>query len=732
MTDFSVLDDEDAEELPAGEETEERLWERIEDLATGENVADLIAPKMLDDLARLVFEGFEIDKDSRKEWETIAKDGLKILAAAKERKNTPFEGASNIHFPLLADALVQFWARCCSAILGDKLVVKGDVVGPDKSGAKRKRADRIAEHMSYQKTDASTTWVEDTRSLIMQVGAIGHAFRKCYWRRDNNNAEADFCSALDVYVNNETSSLEDCPRITHRHPLYPYEVETRMRDGRFRQVELAKDADTQRQKPYHFLEQMLRYDMDGDGYDEPWIVTVEEQTREVVKVLANFRPEDVKRELEPVPMPMANPLTGGPLMDAEGEPVTQMQELPIGRVLQVEGADYWVDFGLIPDPAGTYYKQGLAKLLANIQDAIDTALNQLTDAATLQNSGGGFIGANLNLNERGGVIRRKPGVYQVLNAAGQDIRNAIYNFEDPGPSQALYNLFVFLVDTGKGSAMLTEVLTGEAPTQQPATTTIALIEQGLQVFGEIFRGLWESMRKEFRLQAKLNQRYLKDDAYRMVVDDPTATVAADYAMADCDVRPVADPRQVTNMQKMGRAQFLQAYRGQPGINTPEVDRRTFEAVGLEDIDKLIAPPPEPPPEVVMKARAEVLKLLAEVAEKMTNAFANVAKGEAEEAGANAMEYAGIMQLASNLLMLTNPQLGMMMNGQDPNAPAASKPGAMGGMAPPPGMGLAQGGPPGQRGGAAPGVDPAKLGAGAGGPNGSYGASGGGGSAGPAF
>jgi chaperonin GroES len=690
------------------EQTEEQplAWEQIEDLATGENVTEIIlgdhrGEKLIDGLKSCMLDGFRLDKASRTDWEQSARDGLKLIAAKGGKKTFPFDGASNVKFPTLQDAVVQFWARAITALIQDDRVVKAKIVGPDPEGAKRKRAERVSEHLSYQAIEISKSWRSDMSALLMQYPAVGHAFKKVYWARDSKNPEGDFCSALDVYVNQGARSLERCPRITYRYPLYPYEIEEKMRDGRFRRVDLG-DADELKQEPRHQLEATLRYDMDGDGLAEPWIVTIDEKSEQVVQVLANFAPEDIQREMMNVPMPVFDPATMQPVADPmTGQPMTQMQEMPLGDVLRVEEQKYWVDYKFLDDPDGGYYGIGLAKLLENLQSAIDTAINQLIDAATLQNAGGGFVGRGVNLNERGGEIRMRPGLWQTLNAPGAVIRDAMVPHEHAGPSQALFNVLGLLIDTSKTTAMVLDVLTGEAPSQQPATTTIALIEQGLQVFGAIFINLWRGQQEEYRIRMRLNALYLDDEAYRAVVDDPTASAKADYSHADCDVVPVADPRQVTSMQKMARAQFLREHIGMPGINNEEIYRRTFEAAGIEEPDALLAPPD---PMQIEAMKLEMAKLASEIAKNMAEALAkkagavkSIADAESAEAGANIAEYTQVLQMIATLFAATNPG---MMNGQ---AAGPAQAGGLAALVGQPNGAMAPGGPSGLRGGEAGGA-----------------------------
>ena len=105
--------------------------------------------------------------------------------------------------------------------------------------------------------------------------------------------------------------------------------------------------------------------MDGDGYKEPYIVTVHKDTQKVVRVLARWQPDAV----EPV--------------------VGKYNKLEVGRI---EPDHYFTHFGFIPNPDGSMNYLGFGQLLSPLNESVNSVLNQLLDSGTLYNAGGGFIG----------------------------------------------------------------------------------------------------------------------------------------------------------------------------------------------------------------------------------------------------------------------------------------------------------------------------------------------------
>jgi hypothetical protein len=95
----------------------------------------------------------------------------------------------------------------------------------------------------------------------------------------------------------------------------------------------------------------------------------------------------------------------------------------------------------------------------------------------------------------------------------------------------------------------------------------------------------------------------------------------DFDLRNMDLAPTADPKSVTDMQRMMRAQYLTQFLGQPGINNQEIQRRQLEAANIEDIDKLFVQGPDPMQEL------EAEKLKAEVGTEKAKGTLTMAQAE---------------------------------------------------------------------------------------------------------
>lgn len=581
------------------------------------NLADRLDESDRKKMAEEVVREYEHDEKSREEWLHGVDRAIKNARQKPEKKNYPFEGASNIKYPLLTTAMNQFGARAYGAITRSDQPMVCKVVGEDPKGLKAKRADRLSRFGNYQLMYMMDEWDSGTDKLLHMLPVMGAGFRKGYWRADMGRPTLEFTSAKDVVVANDAPSFDRAPRMTQPTPMYPYEIDRLIESGKWlphkRDYEGGKDEDTQ--KACIYLEQVRYYDLDGDGMMEPYIATVSKDERELVRLDAAFWASSIRTN------------------SIDGKVETIMRESP------------WIDYSFLPDIEGSVYGMGFGQLLESLGSAINTALNQIFDAAHRQNAGGGFISQGLRL--RGGEVRIKPAEFLNVNVPGR-VSDAIHELQFAGPSPVLFQLVEFLLGAAADITSVKDVMTGEAPSGQAMGATLALIEQGMQVFSTIYTRIYRAMRKEFRLLMRLNARYLDPSIYAEFLDDeelflelmgmpPPGSqppmgmpgmggqqmpgmppmqqmasglmmpqqqpivlnaqglekLAADFDLKNMDVAPGADPRSVTDMQRMMRAQYLAQFKGQPGINNRWIQEQELQAANIGDWPKAFLEGPSP-------------------------------------------------------------------------------------------------------------------------------------------
>lgn len=582
------------------------------------NIALELDAQALTTIGSKAVEFYNLDQESRSEWLEQAKAGMDLAVQKVKKKNYPWPNASSVVYPAITEAANQFAARAYPAIIANSSVVKGKIIGNDdgipmvdpatmqpiadpltgkpmwvkgaEPGAKAQRAQRVSEHMSWQLLEEQPEWEEETDALLHILPIIGCHFRKSYY--DPKLARNMSCavSAINVVINYWAKSIYTAPRITEEVPLYPHEVMEHRMSGYFIDQDYGPpDADAKgnaaghdTQGPVMFLEQHCRIDLDGDGYEEPYIATIHKDTYKIARITARYDPEGVLFRPDP----------------ETGEPT----------LIKIVPVDYYTKYDFMPNTEGGIYGKGFAQLLGPMNEAINSNLNMLLDAGHLANTQGGFFGKRLSVTA--GSFQIRPGKWIPINSQGRDIREDIVPFNYKEPSTVLFQLLGLLIEASKDISSVKDVLSGEVKAQTMSPTVfLALVEQGLKVFSAIYKRVYRGLRDEFDKLYRLNRLYLEDSKRFKVGDEWREITRADYVRGS-GVQPVSDPNMVADALKVARGQFLMQFANDPLCDGIEIRRRVLEAGGIEKIDTILKGQPAPNPEMLAKAAELELKGIA--------------------------------------------------------------------------------------------------------------------------
>lgn len=627
----------------------------LDDILSAENLVDLIDESVLAGIGADVVRDYEIDLQSRKDegWEEKNDRAMRIAMQVRKAKNTPWPGASNVKLPILTVACIGFNARAYPVIVDGSNLVKGRVLGPDPDGAKRDRADRIGQHMSWQLLYRMPGWEEDTDKLLLMLPITGAVIRKTYFDEIANANVSAMLPAADFVVNYWAKSLETAPRFTHRLRFYPHEVRERVLAGLWRDVHVeprAEDANDEAGQ-VEFLEQHRFLDLDEDGAPEPYVVTTT-MSGEVARIVPCFGPEDVTVALRARVKGFGRTARLGKLIEAG------MAEL-VGEIVRVERRQYFTKYGFIPAPDGSFYDIGYGFLLDDITASIDTSINQMMDSGTIQNMGGGLIGNGVNM--RSGEMRIRMNSWTRVDVTGGDLAKNIVPFQHAGPSQVLFALLELLIGWGERITSTSDVMSGEVAPNTPATTTLAAVEQATKIVNAIFKRIHRSFGKELRVLRGLNRDYLDEEEYFQLNDsDPEAQAIRvgrqDYQDADLDVVPVSDPSQASETIKLARsdAEWM-SFNGDPLVNQVELRRRRMEALRVPDPKTMLkVPEPAPDPKVLIEGMKEA-RAKIETAGKV--AQMRSAAAEKMITGAERLFALGMLEDAASLVAIAKEIAG---------------------------------------------------------------------------
>ncbi len=591
-----------AEELKFNLTTDQLIYEP--------NIADLLTEHELETLGNQAVKDFEADVQSRQAWEKRMEASMKLALQVAEAKNFPWPGASNIKFPLVTIAALQYHARAYPTLINGETPVKCRVIGEDPDGEKLKRAERIETHMSYQILEEDEDWESEMDKALITQPIIGCAFKKTIFDPLKGINVSENILAKDLVVNYWTKSLETAPRITHilyysKNDIYERVVRKLWKDvgeerpvlsnmGQSKTLQSAQDKAQgmaapealDHSTPYEILEQHRTYDFDGDGYEEPYIIYVRRDNKKVARIVARYFESSIERNEE-------------------------------DEVLSITPEHCFTKYPFIPSPDGGFYDLGFGILLGPLNESINTLINQLVDAGTMSNTAGGFLSRGIKL--RGGNYTFTPLEWKHVDTTGDDLRKGIMPLPVREPSQVLFTLLSLLINYGERTGGAVDILVGQNPGQNtPAETTRTMAEEGKKVFNGIFKRTYRSLKQEFRKLYRLNQLHTTDAKFVSEAVGKGVILKKDYDGDSSDVRPSADPSITSDGTRMAQALAIrEAVATTPGMyNRYESEKRFLKALKVPDIDHLLPDPKGPnavPPPPNPKVQVEQIKVEADKA-----------------------------------------------------------------------------------------------------------------------
>lgn len=556
------------------------------------NIADMLEEEEKKQIIDDAIRGYEIDDDSRQIWLEANQKAMEIIKHCEERegeKDFPFPKSSKVIYPLLAPAVIHLASRMCQAIQRNDKVLECTIIGDNDPlevapgmniYPKQIKCDRIEKFLNYEFLLESDTWLKDTHKLCHIVASWGTGFRQVYYDPITQRNASDVLNPEDVIINHNISCLEKARRITIKHHLTKNDILSNIRAGYFSddfQLELLDrepdeygEADVN--PSFEIKCQQAYLDLDEDGYAEPYKIYFYEEQRWLLGIYPAFDFEDISFNEK-------------------------------GQVKQIKAKIDIIDYHCIDSPDGKFYSLGLNYLLLHQNKSIDSILRQLIDSGTLANTQGGFITSVFKTKEK--KLRYKMGEFTQLDVNPNiNPQQHILPLPFKEPSTVLLSLLQVLIQSGEKVGFITDVLTGDMAAQNvPATTMLAMIEQGTRAFKPIIQKLYISLKKEFKLWFNLHQKYMNAPRYIQFAGGAEQVLQSDFDSKSVDVMPVADPTVGTDSQKYAKAQFLFQLLSTQVVgatNVQEILYRIFKDLDYKDPEKLIAPPPDPSqnPEVI--------------------------------------------------------------------------------------------------------------------------------------
>jgi len=539
-----------------------------------DNLAELLPDDILDPIGSDMQSNYQDYKSSRKEWEDSYIKGLDLLGFNYQNRAEPFQGASGATHPVLAEAVTQFQAGAYKELLPAEGPVRTQILGVSDQ-PKEQQSQRVKDFMNYQIMDVMKEYEPEFDQMLFHLPLAGSTFKKVYYDDLLGRGVSKFVPADDLVVPYSATSLEDAEAIIHVLKISENDLRKQQVNGFYRDVELTKPSETEdkvskkereldgtkktgkAEEMYTLLECHVNLDIEGfedigpdgqpTGIKLPYIVTIDEGSREVLSIKRNFEQNDPKKQK----------------------------------------IEYFVHFKFLPGLG--FYGFGLIHMIGGLSRTATSALRQLLDAGTLSNLPAGFKQRGIRIKDEAQPIQ--PGEFKDVDAPGGNLRDAFFPLPYKEPSPTLLQLMGIVVQAGQRFAAIADMQVGDGNQGAAVGTTVALLERGSRVMSAIHKRLYSSLRQEFKTLAKVFKTYLPPEYPYDVVGGERNIKLTDFDDR-IDIIPVADPNIFSMSQRITIAQTeLQLATSNPQLHDMyTIYRKMYEALGVKDIDKILPPP----------------------------------------------------------------------------------------------------------------------------------------------
>jgi len=568
------------------------------------NLVDFINQNTLEKISNDLLDSIQSDKESRSEWEKTYTDGLKYLGMKfDDTRSQPFEGSSGVVHPILAEAVTQFQAQAYKEMLPAKGPVKTEIVGA-RTIQTEDQAERVQEFMNYYIMNEMDEYDPELDQMLFYLPLAGSCFKKVYFDFVLNRAVAKFIAPEDLIVPYEATDISSAERITHSISMSANEIKKQQVTGFYANVDIGSGSytddmddiseaidDIQGISPsYKENRNRTVYEvhtvLDIEGFEDldqqgmptglklPYIVTIEEDSQKILSIRRNYRENDLLKNK----------------------------------------INYFVQYKFLPGLG--FYGLGLSHMIGGLSKASTSILRQLIDAGTLANLPAGFKARGMRIRDEDDPLQ--PGEFRDIDTTGGSLRENLIPLPIKEPSNVLMQLLGILVDSGKRFAAIADMNVGDMNQAMPVGTTVALLERGTKVMSAIHKRLHYAQRIEFGLLAKVFSEYLPPVYNYQIGSGPQEVKQIDFDDR-VDIIPVSDPNIFSQSQRVTLAQeLLQMVQSNPEIHGPmgiyEAYKRMYAALGVDNVDALLQPPPDMTPKPVDAGQENAGLLLGQPAQ----------------------------------------------------------------------------------------------------------------------
>jgi chaperonin GroES len=580
------------------------------------NLADDLTEDQLVAIGSRCKRQYDEDLASMSDWIEGNTKGIELMRQEYAGKSFPWEGASNYKDPKLTEAATLFGDKASLELLRPRDLVSAAIIGKDPEKKKKEISVRVIEAMNYQINYDMDGWRDDQSKMFYCLPNTGAVFKKVVFDSLEKTCESVVITFPDFVVNQATKSMAKCRSFTHVLPdISENDIELRVNCGKWldprpqKPEGYDKEGDkgsNEQQKvidsidnPMSFGEQHTYFDLDEDGYEEPYIITFRVADGKVVRILPRYDErsiivkygEDEDEQYLPVQEVLEKEKEkqsqefGGKLIALIGltPPEIDADAYELVKVVPFQNI---VKYGFIPAPDNTFLDLGYAHLLGAITQNINTTTNQINDRGTLNNLGGGFLAKEFRAKQ--GVLRFRMGQYMQTEVPAEKLAKGIF----PQPLQSAdatsYQMCKDMQERSNAFLAVTDI-SGKLQATTAPTTALAIIQEAIIPTTALFARILRAQSREFQILYRINQRTFPKRKYQKILDDESVDPQVDFNYDGLDIIPTANAEMSSKMHRIQTAQLEMETMPlvlQAGGNPAPILKNFYDAIGSELVEEI--------------------------------------------------------------------------------------------------------------------------------------------------
>lgn len=565
-------------------------------------------------LGRRVCRNHEHNESSMKDWTDLIESGSDIAKFENKGESYPWDGAANFKSPLITEAVRGFGDRAKTEIMKSDTLVATKLVGKEDE-QKKESMNNIDEHMNWQINTEMKTWREEHTKMLYLLSAQGATFKKTFYDATEGCNKSSIIRYPNFSLNQECDNLGNS-NFTEIRRYWPNDIWSNQESGLWIKDEIVKENDTNgeiNEDDYEFLEQFCDFDLDGDGYEEPLIVTVHKQSNKVVRIVPRWDVEGIHVVYEKATYNLADLVKGATAPVTEDpkfnklQAFEKMQDIQSkAKMVRIVPMDILTNYGFIEPTDGSYLSIGYLHLLGSTVKGINKGTNALFNAGELANLQGGWLSKE-HRDKKRGPFRTKAGSFKQTNISANNLAGSVHALPFKEPSPTLLALIQKLEDGVKNTSSQFNYEQALTP-NIPAASVLGVLQEGIIPTSSLLMNVVNSMSKEFQILFTLNQKFTDPLIYQTITG--SKEYSADYTQ-DVEIAPTANAQFSNQMQKiqlataqMERIPIVQ----QMGGNAVPIIKNYFEALGSPNMDQIF---PEEMSDEDKKTNEQMMKMQQE-------------------------------------------------------------------------------------------------------------------------